>query len=175
MDRLFLDANILFSAAYGPESPLRRLWQIRGAELITSAYALVEAHRNLETKDQQARLDALSADVRVVGESDKRDLPAGVTLREKDVPILCAAIAAKASHLLTLDLRDFGPFLGKSMAGMLVLHPRDYRQLKGGSPRRGRKRVRPLDRVRGIFARGRHTDHVIDDLRGAPEAREERR
>lgn len=126
MDRLFLDANILFSAAYRPESPLRRLWQAKGAELLTSGYAVAEARRNLETKEQQDRLEALVAEVRVVGESQTRALPAGVTLREKDVPILCAAIEAKASHLLTLDLRDFGAYLGKSVGGVLVLHPRDY-------------------------------------------------
>ena len=126
MDRLFLDANILFSAAYGPESPLRRLWQAKGAELLTSGYAVAEARRNLEAKEQQDRLEALVADVRVVGESETRGLPVGVTLREKDVPILCAAIEAKPSHLFTLDLRDFGPYLGKSVGGVLVQHPRDY-------------------------------------------------
>jgi predicted nucleic acid-binding protein len=136
VDRLFLDANILFSASYGPESPLRRLWQLDEAELLTSAYALAEAQRNLETKEQQERLETLLVPVRVVGESEKRDLPAGVTLREKDVPILCSAIEARASHLLTLDLRDFGPYLGKSVAGVLVLHPRDYRPSKGGQSAR---------------------------------------
>ena len=126
MDRLFLDANILFSAAYGPESPLKRLWQYKGAELLTSEYAVAEAQRNLETKAQQARLEALLDVVRIVGEPEKQALPAGVTLREKDVPILCAAVGAAASHLLTLDVRDFGAYLGKSVQGVLVLHPRDY-------------------------------------------------
>ena len=70
--------------------------------------------------------------ITVVGESETRPLPAGVTLREKDVPILCAAIEAKASHLLTLDLRDFGPYLGKSVGGVLVQHPRDYLPAKPG-------------------------------------------
>ena len=126
MDRLFLDANVLFSAAYGAESPLKRLWQFKGAELLTSAYAVAEARRNLETKEQQDRLETLLTDVRVVGEPAKRVLPTGVTLRDKDVPILCAAMDATASHLLTLDLRDFGAYLGKSIQGVLILHPRDY-------------------------------------------------
>lgn len=111
---------------------MRRLWQAKAAELLTSGYAVAEARRNLETKEQQDRLETLLADVRVVGESARRDLPAGVTLREKDVPILCAAMEAKASHLLTLDLRDFGAYLGKSVAGVLVLHPRDYLPAKTG-------------------------------------------
>ena len=89
MDRLFLDANILFSAAYGPESPLRRLWQAKGAELLTSGYAVAEARRNLEAKEQQGRLETLLADVRVVRESERRDLPAGVTLREPSAWCQC--------------------------------------------------------------------------------------
>ena len=132
MDRLFLDANILFSAAYGPESPLRRLWQAKGAELLTSGYAVVEARRNLETKEQRDRLETLLVGVLIVGEPESRDLPAGVTVQEKDVPILCAAMEANASHLPTLDLRDFGAYLGKSVAGVLVLHPRDYLPAKPG-------------------------------------------
>jgi predicted nucleic acid-binding protein len=127
VDRLFLDANVLFSAAYGEESPLRRLWAVKDAELLTSAYAVAEARRNLETDGQQARLDGLLGKVRVVGESEKWVLPDGVALREKDVPILCAAIDARASHLLTLDLRDFGALLGKRIKGVLLQHPRDYR------------------------------------------------
>ena len=126
MDRLFLDANILFAVAYGAHSPLRRLWDFKGAELLTSAYAVAEARRNLETREEQDRMDPLLSRVRVVGESAIRTLPLGVTLRDKDVPILCAAIEAKASHLLTLDLRDFGKYLGKTIEGVLVLHPRDY-------------------------------------------------
>lgn len=140
MDWLFLDANVLFSAAYGPESPLRRLWQLERAELVTSGYALAEARRNLETPQQQDRLNALLERVRVVGESEERGLPTGVTLREKDVPILLAAVGAEASHLLTLDLRDFGPYLGKRVAGVLLLHPRDY------SPPEKRRRAKTASR-----------------------------
>lgn len=48
MDRLFLDANILFSAAYRPDAGLRRLWEVPNVELVTSAYAGEEARRNLD-------------------------------------------------------------------------------------------------------------------------------
>jgi predicted nucleic acid-binding protein len=130
VDRLFLDANVLFSAAYGAESPLRRLWQLKGAELLTSTYAVAETRRNLEPKEQLDRLETLLTHVRMVGESEKRDLPTGVTLRDRDVPMLCAAIDATASHLLTLDLRDLGAYLGKRVGGVLVLHPRYYRPAK---------------------------------------------
>ena len=48
MDRLFLDANILFSAAYRLGAGLLRLWRLREVQLMTSDYALKEAQVNLE-------------------------------------------------------------------------------------------------------------------------------
>ena len=109
---------------------MRRLWQFKGAELVTSGCAVAEARRNLETKEQRDRLETLLVAMRMVGESEEPELPPGVTLRHKDIPILCAAIAATASHLLTLDLRDFRAYLGKSVQGVVVLHPRDYQPAK---------------------------------------------
>jgi hypothetical protein len=43
LDRIFLDANVLFSAAYLENSGLGRLWQLEGVELLSSAYAVEEA------------------------------------------------------------------------------------------------------------------------------------
>ncbi len=125
MDRLFLDANVLFSAAYRERSGLRRLWQLEGVELATSAYALEEARRNLGKEDQLERLQTLARDLQLVAESDV-ELPAGVQLAEKDIPILQAALAGEASHLLTGDRRDFGRHFGKKLAGVWVMTPRQY-------------------------------------------------
>jgi uncharacterized protein len=47
MDRLFLDANVLFSAAYRPDAGLGQLWKLEGAILCSSHYALEEARINL--------------------------------------------------------------------------------------------------------------------------------
>lgn len=65
MDRLFLDANVLFSAAYREESPLRRLWRQPRAELITSAYALVEVERHLDA-ERKRRLQDLVQGMEIV-------------------------------------------------------------------------------------------------------------
>jgi predicted nucleic acid-binding protein len=132
LDRLFLDANVLFSVAYAEASPLVRLWRLDGAQLLTSAYAVAEARRNLGPGARAERLEGPLASATVVAEPLDAGVPAGVDLREKDVPILAAAIASRASHLLTLDRRDFGPYLGKTVEGVRVLHPRDY----GGVSRR---------------------------------------
>jgi predicted nucleic acid-binding protein len=125
LDRLFLDANILFSAAWSEESGLRRFWALRDVELVTSAYALEEARRNLDTESQRLRLGELATGLRLVGEA-AGDLDPGLRLRAKDRPILLAAIRSGASHLITGDRRDFGAFFGKRIEGVLVLRPSEY-------------------------------------------------
>lgn len=54
MDRVFLDANVLFSAAYRVETPLRSLFTLPDVQLVTSVYALEEAQRNLLSGPQRA-------------------------------------------------------------------------------------------------------------------------
>lgn len=125
MDRLFLDANVLFSAAYRARGPLRRLWARRGVELITSHYAVAEAERHLDD-NQRARLSELLTSMRVVADAPALSLPPGVGLRAKDSAILAAAVAAGATHLITGDRRDFGPYFGRHVAGVLILPPREY-------------------------------------------------
>jgi hypothetical protein len=53
-------------------------------------------------------------------------LPEGAGLPAKDRPILSAAIAAGATHLLTGDRRRFGPLHGRCVAGVLILRPADH-------------------------------------------------
>ena len=125
MSRAFLDANVLFSAAYREKSGLTRLWDRPGVELVTSAYAAEEARRNLMSSDQRARLESLLSRMRIVAESDL-PMPAGVKLPDKDHPILKAAIAAEATHLITGDVKDFGRYFGTRIAGDLVVTPADF-------------------------------------------------
>jgi len=125
VDRLFLDANVLFSAAYREESPLRRLWRQPRAELITSAYALVEVERHLDAERKRRLLDLVQG-MEIVPDVPTDDLPPGIALRDKDAPILVAAIAASATHLITGDRRDFGSLFGRKVGGVLVLPPRSY-------------------------------------------------
>jgi len=127
VDRLFLDANVLFSAAYREDAGVRRLWNIPRVTLMTSEYAVAEARRNLATVDQLRRLDALLEPIQV-GPARTLDpaMQEGIELREKDWPILGGAVAAEATHLITGDLRDFGPFMGQVVLGVLVLTPSRY-------------------------------------------------
>ncbi|HEV7217451.1 MAG TPA: hypothetical protein VGN39_01160 [Terriglobales bacterium] len=125
MDRLFLDANILFSAAYRPGSGLLRIWQLKDVLLCSSRYAFEEAKINLTEEDQRTRLAKLCATVRLF-DAGERKLPRGVSLPRKDVPIVLAAMEAQATHLLTGDIRHFGPYMGKKIEGIAVMLPGEY-------------------------------------------------
>lgn len=138
MDRLFLDANILFSAAYGTNARLLRLWELERVELDTSDFAVEEAHRNLRTHHQRERLSRLLTGMRIVQESEHFTLPRGVLLPEKDRPILLAAIDASATHLLTGDFEHFGPYYRDVIGGVKILPPAEY-LLESKPPSRSRK------------------------------------
>jgi len=131
VDRLFLDANVLFSAAYRDDAGVRRLWTAPNSELVTSEYAIEEATRNLADSDQKERLDGLLESVEVVpaGVLDP-DVRGDVKLRDKDWPILSGAVAAGATHLITGDIRDFGVYFGQKVLGVLILPPSQYLQAR---------------------------------------------
>jgi uncharacterized protein len=125
MDRLFLDANVLFSAAYRADTGLLQLWKLEDAGVCSSHYAVEEARFNLAEATQRRRLDALASRLALF-DAPLRQLPRGVSLPQKDVPILLAAIESSATHLLTGDLQHFGPYLGKRIEGILILTPREH-------------------------------------------------
>jgi uncharacterized protein len=126
MDRVFLDANVLFSGAYREGAGLLRLWKLGDTELITSEYAADEARRNLDSPDARSRLEQLLAKVRIVPEGSAELFAHVARLAEKDKPILGSAIAAHATHLLTGDVRDFGKLFGRRIRGVLVQAPGNY-------------------------------------------------
>jgi uncharacterized protein len=134
VDRLFLDANVLFSAAYSTRSPILRLWSL-GVELLTSAYAIEEARRNLATATERGRLADLLRAVRVVPESSAQLGSAGSSLPAKDRPILAAAVAANATFLVTGDYRHFGALYGHVVGGVEVVSPAAYASQRGKARR----------------------------------------
>jgi predicted nucleic acid-binding protein len=131
VDRVFLDSNVLISAAWLPEPELRQLWGRAAVSLRTSAYALDEARRNLPGADRLARFERLiEALVVVPDDHPEVELPAiAAALPDDDVPILLAAIASRSTHLLTGNKRDFHALYGRHVAGVLVLRPRAYLDL----------------------------------------------
>jgi uncharacterized protein len=119
--RVFLDANVLFSAAWRPGAALLRLWAMPSFHLLTSPYAVDEAERNLVRKrpDAVERLEALVRRVEIT--SALVSLDEGHGLPPKDVPILAAAVASHCQVLLTGDIADFGHVLGCTVQGVRIL------------------------------------------------------
>ncbi len=123
---MFLDANVLFSAAYREGAGLMRLWGLDRVQLVTSGYAAEEARRNLADDGQRSRLADILRMTEVVSEADPRSVDDETRLPEKDRPILRAAVQARSTHLITGDVTHFGPFFGDHLQGVLVLSPGDY-------------------------------------------------
>lgn len=128
IDSLFIDANVMFSAAYRPNSGINQLWHLTNTKLITSLYAIEEAHRNLKENWQIEHLEKLTASMQTINSTiaDEEVIPHNINLRSKDQPILAAAIISKAHYLITGDFRDFGCYYGKSIAGVVILPPAEY-------------------------------------------------
>jgi predicted nucleic acid-binding protein len=125
MDRLFLDANVLFSAAYRSDAGLLQLWKLPDAALCASHYAVEEARINLAEPDQRLRLARLTKHLYFF-DAIHGKLPREISLPEKDVPIMLSAIEARATHLLTGDFRHFGRYFGRRIGGVLILPPAAY-------------------------------------------------
>lgn len=125
---LFLDANVLFSAArssHGRAAALVQLAELGRCDLLTSPHALEEARRNLGLKypDSAEQLEYLIQSVRLVSEaaSDACETGLSLGLPQKDTPILGAAIQAGADTLVTGDSRHFGHLFGKEIQGVEVV------------------------------------------------------
>lgn len=127
MDRLFLDANVLFSVAYRARAGVAGLWTLDNVVLATSTYAVQEAERNLTTPAQKRRLHRLLRPMAIVqGVPVSDEQREDIQLPDKDWPILGGAIESEATHLITGDFRHFGQYFGSRIAGILVLPPAVY-------------------------------------------------
>ena len=130
-DRVFLDANILFSISYGSDS-LYRLCELAlngSCELIASNYVIDEAKRNLDLQEHLNKLCIYLSNVIVVPEADPT-ISCPIDLHEKDIPVLMAAIFAKADYLVTGDVAHFGKYFGQSIMGVSICRAREYISLK---------------------------------------------
>lgn len=127
--RIFLDANILFSAAKS-DGAVRRLLDLlikAGHECCVDGYVVEEARRNLVAKalGGLTALEALLPRLRVseIQHAD-RALEAALPLPEKDRPVLAAAIRHGCGALVTGDKSHFGPLFGKTIRGVTIHSPR---------------------------------------------------
>ena len=128
--KLYLDANVIFSAAHREEGRAQDLVALaRGGhcDLLTSTHALEEARRNLQLKSSgfERRLMQALVQVTVVVEAPAAlvDWARDLGLPLKDAPILAAAVHANADLLVTGDTRDFGHLFGTTLRGTRVVTP----------------------------------------------------
>ena len=117
MKRIFLDGNVIFTAAHNPAGKSALLFELgqKGYwELITSQLACEEARRNIGIKFPEClpEVDKILKDIKIIPHTTQSSCP--LELPDKDKPIFLAAIQGRATHLLTGDLTHFGPFMNKT-------------------------------------------------------------
>ncbi len=130
--KLFLDANIIFTAAYSAEGISRHIFDLAEAgycSLHTSAFALDEARRNLALKapGKVPELNRLLPRLKIMSEAppDKVHRASALPLALKDAPVMAAAINCAADLLVTGDRRDFGHLFGKRIERVRIACPRE--------------------------------------------------
>ncbi|MCS6995449.1 MAG: PIN domain-containing protein [Casimicrobiaceae bacterium] len=128
--RIFLDANILFSAAKSDGAVrvlLHRLLE-QGHVLVADAYVIAEARRNLMAKGPAALADfaALLPRLTVIPHSASvaRNAAEVDWLPAKDRPVLAAAIHARCDALVTGDRTHLGSAYGRVIHGVTIHSPR---------------------------------------------------
>ncbi|MFO7724012.1 MAG: PIN domain-containing protein [Oceanipulchritudo sp.] len=126
--RLFLDANILFSAAKSAGAVRDFLVRLRtlGHTFVVDGYVVGEARRNVEAKFPEAvgDLDRLLADCEIFTELCAPLACAIVPeLTEKDHPVLAAALQHRCDALVTGDKVHFGSLYGQKINGVMIHSP----------------------------------------------------
>jgi hypothetical protein len=127
--RVFLDANILFSAAKTAGAVRELLARLEAGShvLCADAYVVGEARRNLSAKGPEA----LAALETILGRVETSAflpavLPARVAalVHEKDRPVVAAAVRLRCDALVSGDRSHFGALYGKELLGVAIHSPR---------------------------------------------------
>ena len=126
--RLFLDANILFSATHSRRGGARQLIDLAAAghcNLVTSQHAILEARRNLTVKSPSSSDEFASvlASVELIPEAGSGLVSkiGEFGLPGNDAPILASAIASRADLLVTGDRRHFGHLFGEVIGNVRIV------------------------------------------------------
>ncbi|MBI3322626.1 MAG: PIN domain-containing protein [Candidatus Omnitrophica bacterium] len=138
MTRIFLDANVLFSAvasASGGSAFILEGCRQGKFQPFVSRLVLLEAERNIRKKLPPAALTRFhrwleDIPFRVVPPPSEDEIRIHRALiNEKDAPVLAAAVASGAQVLLTLDQKDFLAHRNRlSALRIRVLSPREFLQ-----------------------------------------------
>lgn len=136
MDKLFLDANIIFSAVCSNSGASNFLFQLAKRKKViwfSNFYAVNEAKVNVERKLGQDKLILFyrlisefkkigGLNIKVLGGEKYRNL-----IVEKDIPILVGAENMEADFLLTLDKKDLmNAKIAKLTLPFKIMSPGEY-------------------------------------------------
>jgi len=132
--RVFLDANVLFSAAKsdGAVRELLLLVEQCGHQCCVDAYVIEEARRNLAAKapDRISVLETLLLRMKSAGAQPADPvLEASLPLPAKDRPVLAAAIHLSCDALITGDRTHFGSLYGRTIHGVAIHSPRSLAEV----------------------------------------------
>ncbi len=136
--RVFLDANVLFSAS-NPGGIINRLIEqaMLRVTLISNSFVETEARRNLLLK----RPDWIATFEHLLKNTKQStvavfDLP--IDLAQKDQPVLCSAIRSNCRYLVTGDRRDFGHLYGQTIEDLTVISPGKFAKILEEIPKANR-------------------------------------
>jgi uncharacterized protein len=135
--RVFLDANILFSAAKS-DGAVRQLFNLlvdARHECWVDEYVVIEARRNLGAKypDALTTLETLLKRTRISpAQAPGPELTLVNWLPEQDRPVLAAAMRLHCDVLVTGDQKHFGAAYGKVVGGVAIHTPRSLAELLWG-------------------------------------------
>jgi predicted nucleic acid-binding protein len=127
--RIFLDANVLFSAAKS-DGAVRQLVSLllrARHQCCVDSYVIEEVRRNLLAKapDGVSVLDTLLTRLYVAAvQPGRADIESLASLPQKDRPVLAAAIRLGCEALVTGDRTHFGFAYGKKLGGVAIHSPR---------------------------------------------------
>jgi predicted nucleic acid-binding protein len=116
LKRVFFDANVLFTAAHNPAGKAKLVIEFGGKgywEIVTNTLAVEEARRNLALKfpDCLTKFEILLSGISVF--PSRIEGSCSFSLSSQDRIIFLSALKCKATHLLTGDIKHFGPFMNK--------------------------------------------------------------
>ena len=132
MIRVFLDASVLFAAAYSPTGAARELFNLAHQEktvLVVSEFVLEEAERNLTDKapDKLLAFKELltTTETETTPDPTKEEVLAAVEhTPAKDAPVVAAAKAANVNFLATYDRKHLvDPPQVAEKSGLTIVTP----------------------------------------------------
>lgn len=130
--RLFLDANVIFTAAHNPHGRSSALFELARhglCDVSTAPHPAAEAERNIRLKcpDAIGRFGVLLPLLNMQPEAGPADVAWALAQRLplEDAPVLAAAVACRANILATGDRTHFGHLLGLTVRSTIVLTPAD--------------------------------------------------